>query len=216
MDLSLTSPKAKLGKLPYLSSVILYPPKAFDQLVPPEGRQFTIFTDHNPLTYASRASSDHYSPREIRHLDYVLQFTDNIKHFKGYDNIGANCLSRTNVAAVTKAVDFHSFSEAQKTDSELQEFRNRLTTLQLKDIPLHTTTGLITYGVSTGLPRHLLCQELSDAWFSNLFTTSHTLANGQLQNSSLIVLFGHLEARTSQIGRRLAKRANERNLISTL
>ncbi|VUZ39991.1 unnamed protein product [Hymenolepis diminuta] len=103
-----------------------------------EGRQFTIFTDHKPLTYVSRASSDHYSPREIRHLDYVLQFTNDIRHVKGSDNIVADCLSRTDVEAVTKAVDFHSLSEAQKTDSELQKFRNHPTSLQLRDIPLHT------------------------------------------------------------------------------
>ncbi|VUZ44982.1 unnamed protein product [Hymenolepis diminuta] len=118
-----------------------------------EGRQFTISTDHKPLTYASRASSDHYSPREIRHLDYILQFTNDIRHVKGSDNIVADCLSRTDVAAVTKAVDFHALSQAQKTDTELQEFRNRPTSIQLKDTPLHTTPGLITCDVLTGLPR---------------------------------------------------------------
>ncbi|VDL19324.1 unnamed protein product [Hymenolepis diminuta] len=88
-----------------------------------EVRQFTVFTDHKPLTYVSRASFDPYS-REIRHPDYVLQFTNGIRHVKGSDNIDADCLSRTDVEAVTKAVHFHSFSGAQKTDSELQEFRN--------------------------------------------------------------------------------------------
>ncbi|VUZ43746.1 unnamed protein product [Hymenolepis diminuta] len=113
-----------------------------------EGRQFTIFADHKPSTFPSRASSDHYSPHEIRHLDYVLQFTNDIKH-----NIFAHCPSRTDVEGVIKAVDFYSFSETQKIDSELQEFRNRPTSLQLKDVPLQTTSGLIACDVSTGMPR---------------------------------------------------------------
>ncbi|VUZ53302.1 unnamed protein product, partial [Hymenolepis diminuta] len=88
------------------------------------------------------------------HLDYVLQFINDIRHVKSSDNIVADCLSRTDVEAVTEAVDFHSLSEAQKTDTELQEFRNRPTSLHLKDIPLHTTPGLITCDVSTGIPSY--------------------------------------------------------------
>nr|CDS31195.1 gag pol polyprotein [Hymenolepis microstoma] len=36
-----------------------------------EGRQFTIFTDHKPLIHAFRATADHHSPRETRHLDFI-------------------------------------------------------------------------------------------------------------------------------------------------
>ncbi|VUZ47541.1 unnamed protein product [Hymenolepis diminuta] len=87
-----------------------------------QGCQFMILTDHKPLTYVTRVSSDHYSPHETRHL------------------------------SVTKAVDFHPFTKAQKADSELQEFRNRPTSPKLKDIPLLTTPGLITCDASTACP----------------------------------------------------------------
>ena len=40
-----------------------------------EGRDFHIFTDHKPLTHAFKAKPDRYSPREIRHLDYISQFS---------------------------------------------------------------------------------------------------------------------------------------------
>ena len=40
-----------------------------------EGRSFHIFTDHNPLTYALQKNSDRLSPQQIRHLDYISQFT---------------------------------------------------------------------------------------------------------------------------------------------
>ncbi|GFT84285.1 retrovirus-related Pol polyprotein from transposon 17.6 [Trichonephila clavipes] len=36
-----------------------------------EARDFTVFTDHKPLTYAFRQKSDKCSPRQIRHLDFI-------------------------------------------------------------------------------------------------------------------------------------------------
>lgn len=40
-----------------------------------EGRQFFVLTDHIPLTYALHNSVDRHSPREIRHLDFISQFS---------------------------------------------------------------------------------------------------------------------------------------------
>nr|VZI07626.1 unnamed protein product [Spirometra erinaceieuropaei] len=48
-----------------------------------EGRDFTIFTDHKPLTFVLRSHSDKYKPREISHLDYISQFTTDIRHTDG-------------------------------------------------------------------------------------------------------------------------------------
>ncbi|GFW74163.1 RT_RNaseH domain-containing protein [Trichonephila clavipes] len=59
-----------------------------------EARDFTVFTDHKPLTYAFRQKSDKCSPRQIRQLDFISQFTTNIVHIPGSDNIAADVLSR--------------------------------------------------------------------------------------------------------------------------
>ncbi|GFT98976.1 gag-pol polyprotein [Trichonephila clavipes] len=58
-----------------------------------EARDFTVFTDHKPLTYAFRQKSDKCSPRQIRQLDFISQFTTNIVHIPGSDNIAADVLS---------------------------------------------------------------------------------------------------------------------------
>ena len=47
-----------------------------------EGRPFIIFTDHKPLVYSFGAAPDRYSPRETRHLDFISQFTTNIRHIE--------------------------------------------------------------------------------------------------------------------------------------
>ena len=52
------------------------------------GRRFYIFTDHKPLVGAFRSNSEKYSPREVKHLDYLLQFTSDIrKKLKIYQQI---------------------------------------------------------------------------------------------------------------------------------
>ncbi|GFV97438.1 retrovirus-related Pol polyprotein from transposon 17.6 [Trichonephila clavipes] len=47
-----------------------------------EARDFTVFTDHKPLTYAFRQKSDKCCPRQIRQLDFISQFTTNIVHIQ--------------------------------------------------------------------------------------------------------------------------------------
>ena len=65
-----------------------------------EGRSFTIYTDHKPLTFAL-ASSTERSPRQTRHLSYVAEFTSDIRHVKGSANVVADALSRPLCPAVS-------------------------------------------------------------------------------------------------------------------
>lgn len=51
-----------------------------------EGREFHIATDHKPLTFALATAFDKYIPRQIRHLDYIAQFSSEIRHVAGHHN----------------------------------------------------------------------------------------------------------------------------------
>jgi hypothetical protein len=54
-----------------------------------EGRNFVIFTDHKPLTYAFDQKLDKCSPRQFRYLDYIGQFTTDIRYIKGQKTLAA-------------------------------------------------------------------------------------------------------------------------------
>ena len=59
-----------------------------------EGRQFTVFTDHKPITTALNKVSDPWSARQARHLSAVAEFTSDIRHVSGKTNLVADALSR--------------------------------------------------------------------------------------------------------------------------
>ena len=59
-----------------------------------EGWEFTVYTDHHPLTSAIRKISDPHSPRQQRHLAAIAEFTTDLQHVAGKSNFVADALSR--------------------------------------------------------------------------------------------------------------------------
>ncbi|GFT26054.1 retrovirus-related Pol polyprotein from transposon 17.6 [Trichonephila clavipes] len=97
-----------------------------------EARDFTVFTDHKPLTYAFRQKSDKCSPRQIRQLDFMSQFTTNIVHIPGSDNIASDVLSRVSAITFPSQIDYDCIAETQQTDQELHTLIAFGTSLELK------------------------------------------------------------------------------------
>ena len=58
-----------------------------------EGRHFYIITDHKPLTYAFSTRLDRHSPRQIRQLNFISQFTTDLCHVQGSANAAVDALS---------------------------------------------------------------------------------------------------------------------------
>ena len=59
-----------------------------------QGREFTVFTDHKPLTHALFRRSPPWSARQQRHLAYLAEFTSSIVHIPGKENVVADAISR--------------------------------------------------------------------------------------------------------------------------
>ena len=141
-----------------------------------EGRQFTIFTDHKPLTYALSARSERYTPRQVRHLDFISQFTSDIRHVTGAQNRPADALSRLGANALatndSTMVDFVEMAAAQADDPELHRLRSS-SSLVFRDTPLLTTDGTIVCDVSTGTPRPYVPANFRRTVFDSLHSLSH-------------------------------------------
>ena len=139
-----------------------------------EGRDFHIRTDHKPLTYALSARADHHSPRQIRHLDFISQFTSDVRYIKGSENAAADALSRVAVNTITSnTIDFHAMALAQQNDLELIRLQPGTTSLTLQPIPLPTTDAALICDTSTGSPRPFVPKSFRRSVFDALHGLSH-------------------------------------------
>lgn len=59
-----------------------------------EGRCFTLFTDHRPLTAAVHRAMPPVSARQQRHLAFITEFTSDVAYLPGLANQAADALSR--------------------------------------------------------------------------------------------------------------------------
>ena len=118
-----------------------------------EGQQFHILTDHKPLLGALKSSSEKYSPREIRQIDYILRFTSDIKQINGVENVPAYALSHViNSFLLEPSIDIHTFSkEQQKHLQRLLQKKN--TALQLEQINNPNSSEKIICDTNTREPR---------------------------------------------------------------
>lgn len=106
-----------------------------------EGRPFTIYTDHRPLTYALGQRPDPTRPRRCRQLDYISQFNTSIAYTPGSENLVADALSRTCTISMPTVLDSATISKEQATDDQLPHLLTRyrvdLHKLDIDGHPLH-------------------------------------------------------------------------------
>ncbi len=64
-----------------------------------EGRQFRLLTDHKPLVTSLFRTTAPWSARKQRQLYFIAEFTSDIRHTPGQENVMADALSRPPPAA---------------------------------------------------------------------------------------------------------------------
>ena len=142
-----------------------------------EGRSFHVLTDHKPLTHALASRPDQHTPRQVRHLDYISQFTSDIRHVKGEDNTAADALSRIGTIKenLSTTVDFNAIANAQHDDEELRQLKSSPSpsSLDLQPVPLPTSNSTIMCDVSTGVPRPFVPAKFRRVVFDALHSLSH-------------------------------------------
>lgn len=136
-----------------------------------EARIFAIMTDHKPLTFAFATNRDNCSPRQFRYLDFISQFTTDIRFVPGRDNIVADALSR--VDELSLPVDYQSIALAQETDQELQSLLMSDSSLRLKKMRL-SENGIHVYcDISTANVRPYITPAHRRQVFNALHNLSH-------------------------------------------
>jgi hypothetical protein len=139
-----------------------------------EGRAFTVYTDHKPLTQALARTSEPWTARQSRQLSYVAEFTADIRHVPGVDNIVADTLSRppavNAVAASSPPPDWAAIAAHQATCGSTQKASSsgslQVVTTTVAGVPL-------LCDVSQGVPRPLIPEQDRRAVFNAFHGLAH-------------------------------------------
>lgn len=138
-----------------------------------EGREFVVYTDHKPLTYALNSAPDKYSPRESRQLDFISQFTSDIRYIEGEANVVADALSRINCNTMClNNIDLEAIAEAQTDDPELTSIQKN-PSLKIKKLPLPHNGQPIYCDISTEQPRPYVPEKHRRRVFEHFHNLSH-------------------------------------------
>ena len=142
-----------------------------------EGRTFSVYTDHKPLTYSMFTKSDKRSPRQIRHLDFISQFTTDIRHVQGPLNPVADALSRIELNQLLSSdtppvLNFEDMAQAQGDCKFLTEETPTLS-LHLVQLSIPNSSLTIYCDTSTGTPRPVVPPSFRRTVFDSLHSLSH-------------------------------------------
>lgn len=164
-----------------------------------EGRDFTVYTDHRPLTTILTSGSEQ-PPRRTRQLAYVSEFTTDLRYVKGEQNVVADLLSRpsepetrpsptlargsveepatpvTNpmiLAARLPDLDYAALARDQANDPEVQAHRRAEDSLEVQDVQFQDGAFTVACDVSQGRPRPII----PVPWRKRIFDIIHGLSH---------------------------------------
>jgi hypothetical protein len=136
-----------------------------------EALHFIILAENKPLTFAFNRKRDNCSPRQFNHLDFVFQFTIDIRHISGQDNVVADALSR--FEEITAPVTHEALAAAQENDDELRTPLVRTTALQLERILIPGTSVELYCDISSGKPHSYFPFPPRRQIFNSMHSLSH-------------------------------------------
>lgn len=136
-----------------------------------EGRNFTIYTNHKPIIYAFKQDPSHSSPGQSRHIQYIAQFSTDIRHIAGKDNTVADALSR--VEEIQTALNLEELSKAQEEDTEIQEILKGNSSLKLQKVKIPGSNLTLYCDTATTYARPFVTKPFRIQVFQSLHSLSH-------------------------------------------
>jgi cleavage and polyadenylation specificity factor subunit 1 len=137
-----------------------------------EGRQFCVYTDHKPLTFALQSRTVR-TARQTNHLSFIAEFTSDIRYLPGRENAIADSLSRPSVNVVTSTcINYDQLAVAQQEDDDFVAVRTSITGLQwvLRTLP---SGREVLCDVSTGRDRPWIPLKLRKEVFQAVHDLAH-------------------------------------------
>lgn len=140
-----------------------------------EGRICTVYTDHMPLTHAFRQkATETISPQHLRQLHYISQFTTDIRHIKGKDNIVADFLSRINEIKCN-SIDYNLLSIDQENDEEIKNIieGNSKFSISLTKMPIPASDKSLYCQVHNHTARPFMTKSFRKQTFRAIHNLAH-------------------------------------------
>lgn len=139
-----------------------------------EGTNFTIYTDHRPIVFAFSQNLEKFSPRQIRQLDFIGQFSSDIQHISGKDNVVADALSRVTSISVPSPIDYEHLAAEQLTDPTLQMLlKSKTTNLELKSLQMSANLPSVICDTSSSRIRPYVPASLQRKVFDQFHNLAH-------------------------------------------
>ncbi|KAK3797489.1 hypothetical protein RRG08_040971 [Elysia crispata] len=140
-----------------------------------EERSFTMFTDHKPLVGAMSKAFDLWTAPQQRHLAHISEFSTDIRHISGKDNVVVDCLSRNttgtnNLDNFVLGIDYAAMARAQTQDTDVQAFQTAITGLTIQ---IHNSGPVLLCDVSSGHPRSIVPRTFQRQVFEAIHNLAH-------------------------------------------
>ncbi|GFW42862.1 transposon Tf2-6 polyprotein [Trichonephila clavipes] len=141
--------------------------------------QLALFTDASNFAIGSVSQANYIclssknekaSPRQLHHLQYISQFSTNICHIKGQDNLVADAFSR--IEAIT-VIDYDTIADKQTQDAELQQLMRSNSSVKFKSCTLPSGKTLWC-DISTSNIRPYIPKQFRQQIFQQIHGFSHT------------------------------------------
>jgi cleavage and polyadenylation specificity factor subunit 1 len=151
-----------------------------------EGRQFYIVTDHKPLTFALSKSADAWSPRQQRQLSAIAEYTTDIRHVAGAENVVADALSRPAAALAAvepTAGEALDYAEMAREQLVCEDVKQLLDSSSLSVEKVHIYGHVLYCDVSAAGARPLVPRR----WRERVFQMLHGLAHPGVRATKRLV-----------------------------
>lgn len=148
-----------------------------------EGRPLIIYTDHKPLTFAmNKLQSSTETPRRIRQLSFISEFTTDIRHINGEKNIVADTLSRIETITCPTSINFEEIARAQDTDNTITSLLKQ-PNLTIKKLTIPGTNITMYCETSTDRIRPYVPLQ----YRRNVFNAIHNISHPGIRNTRKMI-----------------------------